>query len=85
VRIKYKKIKKNRNMVMNQLKNKGIITQVHYIPITNHPFFKKFINKNDNLDNAKSYYEEALSLPLYYSLNEREQEKVISELKKIVG
>ena len=85
VRIKYKKIKKNRNMVMNQLKNMGIITQVHYIPITNHPFFKKFINKNDNLDNSKSYYEEALSLPLYYSLNEREQEKVISELKKIVG
>ncbi len=85
VRIKYKKIKKTRNMVMNYLKNKGIITQVHYIPITNHPLFKKYINKSVNLDNAKSYYDEALSLPLYYSLKEKEQEKVISELKKIVG
>ena len=85
VRIKYKRIKKTRNMIMNYLKSKGIITQVHYIPITNHPLFKKYINKNDKLENAKSYYDEALSLPLYYSLKEKEQEKVISELKKIVG
>lgn len=85
VRIKYKKIKKNRNIIMNYLKNKGIITQVHYIPIINHPLFKKFKDKNQNLRNAKSYYEEALSLPLYYSLKEYEQEKVINELKKIIG
>ena len=84
VRIKYKRIKKTRNMIMNYLKSKGIITQVHYIPITNHPLFKKYINKNDKLENTKSYYDEALSLPLYYSLKEREQEKVIKELKNII-
>ena len=46
--IAYKRIK-NRNMVMTYLKNKGIITQVHYIPIFNHPYFKKFKNKYENL------------------------------------
>ena len=85
VRIKYKQIKKTRNMVMNYLKSKGIITQVHYIPITNHPLFKKFLKNSYKLTNANSYYEEALSLPLYYSLKQNEQEKVINELKKIVG
>ena len=85
VRIAYKRIKKNRNMVMTYLKNKGIITQVHYIPIFNHPYFKKFKNKYEKFENTKSYYDEALSLPLYYSLKESEQEKVIRELKKIVG
>jgi dTDP-4-amino-4,6-dideoxygalactose transaminase len=54
VRIKYKRIKKTRNMIMNYLKSKGIITQVHYIPITNHPLFKKYINKNDKLENTIS-------------------------------
>ena len=70
---------------MNYLKSRGIITQVHYIPLTNHPFFKKYMNKNNKLKNAKSYYEEALSLPVYYSLKENEQEKVIKELKYIIG
>jgi len=85
VRIKYKQIKKTRNKIMNYLKNKRIITQVHYIPIINHPLFKKYKNKEDKFENTRAYYDEALSLPLYYSLNEKEQEKVISELKKIVG
>lgn len=85
VRIKYKKINKTRNAIMNYLKSRGIITQVHYIPLTNHPFFKKYMNKNNKLKNAKSYYEEALSLPVYYSLKENEQEKVIKELKYIIG
>ena len=85
VRIKYKKINKTRNAIMNYLKSRGIITQVHYIPLTNHPFFKKYMNKNNKLKNAKSYYEEALSLPVYYSLKENEQEKVIKELKNIIG
>ncbi len=85
VRIKYKRIKKTRNMVMNYLKDKGIITQVHYIPIFNHPLFKKYKNKTQKFENTKSYYDEALSIPLYYSLKESEQERVIKELKKIVG
>jgi dTDP-4-amino-4,6-dideoxygalactose transaminase len=70
---------------MNLLRKKGIVTQVHYIPIINHPFFKNFSDKNNKLKNTKSYYDEALSIPLYYSLKGHEQEKIISELKKIVG
>ena len=85
VRIKFKKINKTRGMIMNYLKSRGIITQVHYIPLINHPFFKKYVNKNKKLKNAKSYYEEALSLPVYYSLKENEQEKVIKELKYLIG
>ena len=85
VRIKYNKIRKNRRLVMNYLKSKGIITQVHYIPIFNHPLFKKFKNKGEKFKNTKDYYDEALSIPLYYTLKEAEQERVIKELKYIIG
>ena len=37
---------------MNELKKKGIITQVHYIPVTMHPFYKKLgynITEKSNL------------------------------------
>ena len=70
---------------MNYLRSKGIITQVHYIPLMNHPLFKKYVDKKNKLKNAITYYHEALSLPLYYSLKENEQSKVIKELKYIVG
>ena len=85
VRIKYNKIKKSRRLVMNYLKSKGIITQVHYIPIFNHPLFKKFKNKGEKFKNSNDYYDEALSIPLYYTLKESEQERVIKELKNIIG
>lgn len=85
VRIKYNKIKKSRSLVMNYLKSKGIITQVHYIPIFNHPLFRKFKNKGEKFKNTKDYYDEALSIPLYYTLKESEQERVIKELKYIIG
>ena len=85
VRINFKKIKKTRNEVMKYLKSKGIYTQVHYIPLTYHPLFKNFKSKNIKLINTINYYDEALSLPLHYSLIKKDQEKVISELKKIVG
>jgi len=85
IRVKYNKIKKTRSMIMNYLRSRGIITQVHYIPLINHPFFRQYKNKKDKLKNTKSYYEEALSLPVYYSLKENEQAKVIKELKSIIG
>ena len=85
VRVKYKKINKTRNEVMKYLKSKGIYTQVHYIPLTYHPLFKNYKPRDNKLINAISYYDEALSLPLHYSLNKKDQEKVINELKKIVG
>ena len=85
VRIRFKKINKTRNEVMKYLKKMGIYTQVHYIPVVNHPLFKNYRLKNTQLTNTRSYYDEALSLPLHCSLTEKQQEKVIQELKKIVG
>lgn len=85
VRIKFQKIKKNRNEVMKYLKRKGINTQIHYIPLTHHPLFKKYKPKDNKLINAMNYYDEALSIPLHYSLSEKDQERVINELEKIVG
>ena len=62
-------------MVMTYLKNKGIITQVHYIPIFNHPYFKKFKNKYEKFENTKSYYDEALSLPFTIPLKKVNRKK----------
>ena len=70
---------------MSLFKENEIGTQVHYIPVTSQPYFKnKGFNKN-NLRNSYSYYEGALSIPLYYDLTYKQQTHVINQVKKIIG
>jgi len=65
------------------LKNNGVITQVHYIPIHLQPYYKnKYGYGRGDYPVAEKYYNNALSLPLYPTLTDSEQEKVISLVKK---
>ena len=50
---------------MEELKKKGILTQVHYIPVPLHPFTQKL--KFSKIDNALNYYQSCLSIPIFYS------------------
>lgn len=69
--VRFKKISKikNRQHFFNYLQDRNIICQIHYIPIVMHPYYQK---KGFNLKyfpNAKNYYEECISLPCYYNLD----------------
>ena len=43
---KSKKLKISRDRIIQKLYQKNIITQVHYIPINKHPFYKKISKEN---------------------------------------
>jgi dTDP-4-dehydrorhamnose reductase len=81
IRINYKKSKISRAELMHKLRQDGIITQVHYIPIPMHPFYKKKGYSMRGLSNTTKYYEEALSIPIFYNLNEQVQNFVAKKLK----
>jgi len=85
LRINFKKLSKTRASLMEELKNVGIMTQVHYIPVTLHPYFQKKGYKDDNFSNSYNYYNNALSIPLFYDLTNKEQSHVINQIKKLVG
>ena len=84
VRIKYNSLGTTRARLMVDLANKGIMTQVHYIPVTSHPYYKNLGFDSRDYPQALEFYEEALSIPLYYSLTDIEQDKVIGGLKKLL-
>ena len=76
-----------RTELMNELKNNGIGSQVHYIPIYHHPFFKKqFGNLKEHFPSMEKFYSQELSLPLYPDLPESDVDRIcdllISILKK---
>lgn len=75
-----------REAVMEALHGMGIGTQVHYIPLYRHPFFKNLAGDiSEYFPKMEQYYSQALSLPLYYHLRDEDIERVVSGLKKVLG
>ena len=69
---------------MNLLKNAGIITQVHYIPVTSQPYYANLKYITEEYKNSLEYYKECLTLPLYFSLTDEDQDYVINQLKGVL-
>ena len=55
--------------------------QIHYLPIYMHFLSKKFKIKKNNFPNAEKFYEQQVSLPIYYDLKISEVNKVINKIQ----
>lgn len=64
----------------NYLKENHIFAQVHYIPVHLQPYYKEQGWKKGDLPMAEAYYEKCLSLPMFPTLTEEEQEFVIEKV-----
>tara|TARA_B100001093_G_C26832011_1_gene1016580 strand:+ start:412 stop:1620 length:1209 start_codon:yes stop_codon:yes gene_type:complete len=85
LKINFEKIKISRNDFMKRLRSKGIITQVHYIPLYIHPYFQKNSNfKVLSKKNSDEYYQKCLSIPVYYNLKSKEQKYIFNQIKFLV-
>jgi dTDP-4-amino-4,6-dideoxygalactose transaminase len=70
----------NRKELYDYLRENNIFAQVHYIPVHLHPYFKKkFGFKKGDFPISEKYYEKALSLPMFPTLTEKEQDFVIEK------
>lgn len=81
IRINFKKFRTTRADLMLKLREKGIYAQVHYIPILHHPFYGNHFQKMSDFPNALNYYDECLSIPLFYELTLENQINVIDIIK----
>jgi UDP-4-amino-4,6-dideoxy-L-N-acetyl-beta-L-altrosamine transaminase len=82
VQIDFSHYGKTREGVMRDLHDRGIGTQVHYIPLYRHPVLRhKKEEMTDFFPATEAYYSEALSLPLYYELTDSDVRRVCSALK----
>ena len=85
IRVNYSELKISRACLMTSLREKGIGTQVHYIPIPLHPYYQKLGFSVEKLPEAMSYYHEALTIPLFPGLKKSQQFKVVLELQNILS
>ena len=69
----------DRKKLYDHLRALNILVQIHYIPVNRQPYYKK--RGNYPTPNAEAYYARCLSLPMYPTLTDEEQEWVIQQVK----
>lgn len=85
LQIDFDSIGLSRGKLMQELKSRGIGSQVHYIPVPAHPHYRRLGFRPEDYPNAQKYYQKTLSIPLFYDLTDNQQEQVISSIKELVG
>ncbi len=84
VRLLLDKIGKTRSDVHKELLDSGIGVNLHYFPVHLQPWFSQYGFEEGDFPEAESYSKSAVSIPLYYDLTAESQEKVISEIARIL-
>ena len=74
----------DRKRVFETLRAKGIIVNVHYIPVYKQPYYQHLGYGNSICPNAEVYYEKAMSIPMYPKMTDEEVEYVIDLIKGVL-
>ena len=80
IRLKFAVTKRNQRSIFDSLNQRGVMVNLHYIPVYRQPHFEKMGFTAGYCPKAEEYFTEAISLPLYPGLTEAQQEQVVSAL-----
>jgi dTDP-4-amino-4,6-dideoxygalactose transaminase len=85
LRIDFDAIGTSRAAFIGELRSRDIGSQVHYIPVPSHPYYRNLGFDPEDYPNAQNYYREALSIPLFYKLTDDQQNRIIGVIRELVG
>jgi UDP-4-amino-4,6-dideoxy-N-acetyl-beta-L-altrosamine transaminase len=75
----------NRGELYLKLKEKGILCQVHYMPVHTFTYYQnKYNYKWNDFPVAEDYYNRCLSLPIYPTMSDKDINKVINSIQEIL-
>ena len=74
-----------RDKVFTVMRKNKFFVNLHYIPIYRHPYYQNKKFSVSNFPNAEYYYQRALSIPVYYGLENKDLLKFERVLKKILS
>lgn len=85
IRLNLEQIKKTHRQVFEDMRAAGVGVNLHYLPVYQHPYYADLGFEIGLCPEAERYYAETITLPMYPSLNEAEQDTVVSTLRGILG
>jgi dTDP-4-amino-4,6-dideoxygalactose transaminase len=86
IQINFAVLGKTRTQVMAELRQRGIGTQVHYIPVHLQPYYRnKYGYAVGKCPAAEAYYQRCLSLPLYPDLTDADMARIIAAVRTVLA
>lgn len=85
IRLQLNSIQRTHRQVFESLRAQGIGVNLHYIPVHTQPYYERMGFKPDDFPQAQAYYREAISLPMYQTLTETQQDQVVAALDKALA
>lgn len=76
--------KVTRKELFDFMRSNNVVVNVHYIPVYWQPVYQKLGFERGLCPVAEAYYENAISIPMFYELSNDEQDRVVQLLKQVL-
>ncbi|MCM2461608.1 UDP-4-amino-4,6-dideoxy-N-acetyl-beta-L-altrosamine transaminase [Pseudomonas sp. CG7] len=82
IRLQLDKISKTHRQVFESLREQGIGVNLHYIPVHTQPYYAQMGFKSEDFPAAQAYYREAISIPMFQTMSDEQQDRVVAAITK---
>lgn len=82
IRLQLDAVSRTHRQVFEFLREQGIGVNLHYIPVHLQPYYRKLGFTLGDFPHAERYYTEAISLPMFQTMSEAQQDEVVAALKE---
>lgn len=82
VRLQLDALRTTHAQVFAALREQGVGVNLHYIPVHTQPYYQRMGFQAGDFPEAERYYAEAISLPMFQTMTEEQQDAVVLALKK---
>lgn len=82
IRLRLDQIGKTHRQVFEALRELSIGVNLHYIPVHTQPYYQRMGFQAGDFPEAERYYAEAISLPMFQTMTEAQQDEVVAAVRK---
>lgn len=84
IRLQLETLRSSHRQVFESLREQGIGVNLHYIPVHTQPYYQRMGFQAGDFPEAERYYREAISLPMFQTMTEQQQDKVVGILREVL-
>ncbi len=84
IRLQLDRLGKTHRQVFEALRERGVGVNLHYIPVHTQPYYERMGFKIGEFPESERYYAEAISMPMFQTMTEEQQDQVVTALRAVV-
>lgn len=85
IRLHLDQLGSSHRQVFESLREQGVGVNLHYIPVHLQPYYEHLGFQLGDFPQAESYYREAISLPMFQTMTEEQQDSVVTALQRAIA